>query len=203
MKLALIIFGITVFLIVNTYYEGKYFKILKSWKKYYYMAMYAFIGLSLYLFIKKQPMTYSKDLIKHATGIIKYMPIDKQSTDLLTPMLDFSSKHFFGKENLNHGGDDSYQPGNYNAVGGGMEASREKRILNSGKKGTKRSVSETKKKYVASQQNWRCNDCNDQLKAWFEVDHVVRLEHGGSNHVDNLVALCRECHGKKTAFENF
>jgi rubredoxin len=115
-------------------------------------------------------------------------------------MLDFSSKHFFGKENLNHNG--SNQPGNYNAIGG-MEAARERRILNSGKKGTKRSVSETKKKYVASQQNWRCNDCNDQLKAWFEVDHVVRLEHGGSNHVDNLVALCRECHGKKTAFENF
>jgi 5-methylcytosine-specific restriction endonuclease McrA len=37
------------------------------------------------------------------------------------------------------------------------------------------------------------------LPAWFEVDHVIALEHGGSNHVDNLVALCRDCHGKKTA----
>ena len=30
----------------------------------------------------------------------------------------------------------------------------------------------------------------------------TRLEHGGSNHVDNLVAMCRECHGEKTAMEN-
>ena len=74
--------------------------------------------------------------------------------------------------------------------------------LNSGKKGTKRSVSETKKKFVASRQQWNCNDCNQQLNAWFEVDHVIRLEHGGSNHIDNLVALCRECHGKKTTIEN-
>jgi 5-methylcytosine-specific restriction endonuclease McrA len=28
------------------------------------------------------------------------------------------------------------------------------------------------------------------------------LEYGGSNHIDNLVALCRECHGKKTTIEN-
>ena len=77
-----------------------------------------------------------------------------------------------------------------------------KRMMNSGKNSTKRSVSETKKKFVASRQNWKCGDCQSQLTAWFEVDHVVRLEYGGSNHVDNLVALCRECHGKKTTMEN-
>ena len=75
-------------------------------------------------------------------------------------------------------------------------------MMKSGKKGTKRSVSETKKKFVASRQQWCCKHCQDQLNAWFEVDHKVRLEHGGSNHVDNLEALCRECHGKKTAMEN-
>ena len=74
--------------------------------------------------------------------------------------------------------------------------------MQSGKKGTKRSVSETKKKFVASRQNWRCGHCDKQLTAWFEVDHKIRLEHGGSNHIDNLVALCRECHGEKTTIEN-
>jgi len=69
-------------------------------------------------------------------------------------------------------------------------------------KATKRSVSETKKKFVASSQNWKCGDCGEQLSAWFEVDHKVRLEYGGSNHIDNLVALCRECHGRKTTMEN-
>ena len=90
----------------------------------------------------------------------------------------------------------------------------EKRIMESGENGngvttdipiqkkTKRSVSETKKKFVASKQNWKCGDCGEQLSAWFEVDHKIRLEYGGSNHIDNLVALCRECHGKKTTIEN-
>ena len=36
----------------------------------------------------------------------------------------------------------------------------------------------------------------------FEIDHKIRLEHGGGNDVTNLVALCRECHGQKTAMEN-
>jgi len=81
---------------------------------------------------------------------------------------------------------------------GGVSAA-ERRVLNSGKGSSKRSVSETKKKYVAAQQGWKCGDCQRQLPAWFEVDHVIALEHGGSNHVDNLVALCRDCHGKKTA----
>ena len=67
---------------------------------------------------------------------------------------------------------------------------------------TKRSVSETKKKYVASRQNWTCNECGSMLTAWFEIDHITRLEYGGSNDASNLVALCRNCHGKKTAMEN-
>tara|TARA_B100001063_G_C16489493_1_gene416675 strand:+ start:126 stop:623 length:498 start_codon:yes stop_codon:yes gene_type:complete len=66
----------------------------------------------------------------------------------------------------------------------------------------KRSVGETKKKFVASQQNWKCGDCQDQLSAWFEVDHKQRLDRGGTNELNNLVALCRNCHGKKTALEN-
>jgi len=76
------------------------------------------------------------------------------------------------------------------------------RIRTSGKQSTSRSVSETKKKYVASQQGWKCKKCQQPLTAWFEVDHETRLEHGGSNGVENLAALCRNCHGEKTAMEN-
>ena len=78
----------------------------------------------------------------------------------------------------------------------------EKRLFHSGKHTTKRSVSETKKKYVAANQNWKCGKCNQQLTAWFEVDHKIRLDSGGSNHINNLIALCRNCHGEKTALEN-
>ena len=75
-------------------------------------------------------------------------------------------------------------------------------LQQSGKKSNKRCVSETKKKFVASLQNWKCNKCHDQLSAWYEVDHKLRLEYGGTNELDNLEALCRECHGRKTAMEN-
>ena len=77
-----------------------------------------------------------------------------------------------------------------------------KRMLNSGRGATKRSVSETKKKYVAAQQDWKCKHCGTQLTATFEVDHKIELQHGGSNHVTNLEALCRNCHGNKTMMTN-
>jgi hypothetical protein len=77
-----------------------------------------------------------------------------------------------------------------------------KRLITSGKGASKRSVGETKKKYVAASQDWKCGGCGQKLNAWFEVDHKVRLEYGGGNEVTNLVALCRECHGEKTAMEN-
>jgi 5-methylcytosine-specific restriction endonuclease McrA len=60
-----------------------------------------------------------------------------------------------------------------------------------------------KKKYVASQQDWKCGNCNNKLDYTYEIDHKIRLEHGGGNDVNNLIALCRECHGKKTAIETF
>ena len=59
-----------------------------------------------------------------------------------------------------------------------------------------------KKKYVASRQDWKCGQCTKKLSHTFEVDHKIRLEHGGGNDVTNLVAMCRECHGEKTAMEN-
>ena len=192
MKLALLIFGITGFLMANTYYDGKYVKILKSWKKYYQMGGIAFAGISAYAFIKKYP-SQSQSLLQNANGIIKFMPIDKEAGDLLSPLLNISKNY--------NGISESFTPQNAQMQSSNM-SSQEKRILNSGKKTTKRSVSETKKKYVAAEQGWTCGGCKKQLPAWFEVDHKIRLDSGGSNHVDNLVALCRDCHGKKTAIEN-
>jgi len=192
-RIGLIIFSITAFLIADTYHDGKYTKLVKSWKKYYQMAFIGFLGLSAYLFIKKHP-NQSKSLFVHANELIKYMPIDKEAGDLLSPLLDMTNNSMFTKEVYNN---NYYSPNN-----NPNNNLQEKRILNSGKSGTKRSVSETKKKYVASQQNWKCGSCNEQLSAWFEVDHKIRLERGGSNEVNNLVALCRECHGEKTAMEN-
>ena len=191
MKTELIIIGITLFFIFNTYSDGKCIKLVKSWKKYYQMAGIGFVGLSAYIFMKKYPSD-SKNLLTHANGMLKYMPIDKESSDLLTPLIG-----------MYKGNNSQYNNSQYN---GGSMMQQEQRILNSGRattgKNVKRSVSETKKKYVAAQQGWNCGGCKKQLPAWFEVDHKIRLDNGGSNNVDNLVALCRDCHGKKTAFEN-
>lgn len=103
---------------------------------------------------------------------IHVLPIDKQSKDMIKPFLDKST----------------------------TDRSIDK--ITSCSRTHKRSVSETKKKYIASQQNWKCNQCKQQLTAWFEVDHVKRLDQGGTNDVNNLVALCRNCHGEKTSMEN-
>ena len=119
---------------------------------------------------------------------------------MINPILDFTTRDQSGGGG--DGGDADTKTGAF--MSSFMESNNmnEQRILQSGKKATKRSVSETKKKFVAAQQNWKCGDCQNQLTAWFEVDHKIRLDNGGTNEVSNLVALCRECHGYKTAMEN-
>ena len=170
MKIELLLFSITAFFVMNTYYDGKYLKLIKNWKKYYQMIGIAFAGLSMYLFLKKHP-NESRSFFQSASGLISVLPIDKQSKDILIPLM---------KKNTS-----------------------EEKIMNSGNKpNTKRCVSETKKKYVASSQDWKCFKCRMKLPAWFEVDHKIRLDRGGTNEVDNLVAFCRNCHGEKTAMEN-
>ena len=57
MKAELLIFGVTGFLVANTYYDGKYTQMLQGWQKYLKMTMFAFIGLSLYVLIKKNRMS--------------------------------------------------------------------------------------------------------------------------------------------------
>ena len=107
--------------------------------------------------------------MKHADSMIKHLPLDKESGDILKPLFKLTK---------------TYNKGSY------VQERQENIIRQSGRtNGTKRSVSETKKKYVAAQQGWKCAMCNQQLNAWFEVDHTTRLENGGSNHISNLTAL--------------
>ena len=197
MRIEIVIFGITAFLIFNTYTDGKYVKMLPQFKKYYQMAAIAAGGFVLYYLIKKNPLSAGA-MLSTTQEYLKYMPLDRNSSKLINPILDFTSKQAYKEDQTQYGGSVPVLPVQH--------ISSEQKIMNSGKlqpgQRMKRSVSETKKKFVASRQGWKCGECQDQLNAWFEVDHKVRLEHGGSNHVDNLVALCRECHGKKTTIEN-
>ena len=194
MKLELIIFGVTAFLLYNAYHDGKYTKVFSAYKKYYKMATIALVALSLYLLLKRNP-DKSKQMLLYTNNLVKYMPIDKNTMDMITPIFDFTSKsnnNFMGSLN-------GFQNQSQMSP---VLAAQQQRMTLSGQKGTKRSVSETKKKYVAFNQDWKCGHCNNKLTHTFEVDHKIRLEHGGGNDPSNLVALCRECHGQKTASEN-
>jgi hypothetical protein len=184
MKLEILFIIITSFFAYNTYYDGKYTKMLYGYKKHFHIGVIIIIGLSIYLLLKKNP-SGSKNLLLYTNNMIKFLPISKTSIDMVSPVLDLTSSYVNDTGMVNN-----------------MRSSSIDKIMNSGKHGGKRSVSETKKKFIASQQNWKCGHCQKQLPAWFEVDHKIRLDNGGSNHVDNLVALCRDCHGRKTAMEN-
>ena len=187
MKLELIIFGITGFLLFNAYHDGKYTKVFYSYKKYYKMITIALVAISLYLLLKRNP-DKSKQMLFYTNNLVKYLPIDKSAISMLSPIFDFTTKSnnsFMGALNGFSNSSNQMNP---------VVAAQQQRMALSGHKATKRSVSETKKKYVAFNQDWKCGHCSNKLTHTFEVDHKVRLEHGGGNDPSNLVALCRECH---------
>lgn len=181
MRFEIVIFFVAIFAIANIYHDGKYLKMAMGWKKYYQMAGIAFAAYMVCWVMRKNP-DRAKTMLVQSNEYLKYLPVDKNVSNFI---LDMTAKRDFNS-GLEEGG------------GGGSILRPQTR----GGGATKRSVSETKKKFVAARQNWHCADCQKQLPAWFEVDHTVRLENGGSNHVDNLTAMCRDCHGKKTAIEN-
>jgi 5-methylcytosine-specific restriction endonuclease McrA len=198
MRIELWILLATGLVMFNVYTEGKYLKLATQYKKYYQMAAIAVVGLFIYYMVKKNPLSWGP-MLATTNDYLKYMPIDKGTSKILTPILDFTSRQNYQRDQTAYGGSVPVLPVDH-------LTSQEQRLQSSGLarpgQKVKRSVSETKKKFVAARQGWKCGDCQLQLNAWFEVDHKMRLEHGGSNHIDNLVALCRDCHGKKTTIEN-
>lgn len=200
MRIELWILAGAILVMANIYTDGKLWKTALSYKKYYQMAAVAVFAFMVYWALKKNPQS-ARTLLSTSNEYLKYLPVDRNTSSMIAPILDFTSKYSHDPSfdssypllDIHRGG---------GGGGGGHAAYAEHRVMSSGTKGTKRSVSETKKKWVAAKQNWHCGHCKKQLPPWFEVDHIVRLEHGGSNHVDNLVALCRDCHGQKTAVEN-
>uniref|UniRef100_A0A6C0KKB4 HNH nuclease domain-containing protein n=1 Tax=viral metagenome TaxID=1070528 RepID=A0A6C0KKB4_9ZZZZ len=168
----ILICGLVVY---NIYYETNIFKHFNSFKKYYKIGIVVIFGLGALKIINSSPKI-GYDNMKTLHQFIQFLPMDKNSKDMLTPLFSTPLTSNLPTQSI-------------------------QRLHKSGKS-TKRCVSETKKKYVASLQQWKCNKCKNQLTAWYEVDHKIRLEHGGTNELNNLEALCRECHGQKTAMEN-
>lgn len=153
MRIEIILFLIAAAIILNIYTEGKLLKKALSFKKYYQMIGVALGAFALYWLIKKNPLR-AKEMLATSNDYIKYLPVDRNTSDILSPILDFTSKHAFsgGNSSMNY----PVQPINnmmmdpVTTVGGGGSGPSEssdpytRRLMNSGKKPTKRSVSETK-----------------------------------------------------------
>ena len=124
MRLEIFILGLTAFFVYNTYSDGKYTKMMMSFKKYYKMIFYALLGIGIYYLLKKNPRK-GKDMLLYANNYIKYLPIDKNSIDMLSPIIDFT------------GTPDSSFMESFNGISPQTSGfCSEQRILSSGKGGT-------------------------------------------------------------------
>lgn len=172
-------------MIYDFYHKGKIMQKINSLKKYYKNISYILMLVFVYMLIKFKDKN-SHEILYYGYNMIKQLPLNHSNTELFSSVFDITHNKEPFIAGLNQSTMNQMHPANV------------PRLSTS----TKRNVSEAKKRYVASSQGWKCANCNQQLNHTFEVDHKVRLEYGGSNEIDNLSALCRNCHGLKTANEN-
>ena len=90
MRLEIFVLGLTAFFIYNAYNDGKYTKMLLTFKKYYKMIFYALLGIGIYVLLKRNP-SQGRNMLLYANNVVKFMPIDKTSMDMLSPVFDFTS----------------------------------------------------------------------------------------------------------------
>ncbi len=55
MRLEIFVLGLTSFFVYNAYTDGKYSKMMLSFKKYYKMIFYVILGVGIYILLKKNP----------------------------------------------------------------------------------------------------------------------------------------------------
>jgi len=152
-----------------------------TFKRYGQAAMIALVGLGVLLLVNR-PGTDNMSMVHTATGVVSSMP-SSATTQLIQSGLGML------------GGGGSMQEGRGRWTGS-VDSNRDTGA--SGTSVAKRSVSGARRNAVAAGQGWQCAHCGDTLEATYEVDHVVELQDGGTNEIDNLTALCRNCHGRKT-----
>jgi 5-methylcytosine-specific restriction protein A len=196
MRLEIVLFFIAAVWIYHIYTDGKVWKLLANYKKYYQMGGVV-LGFFIICWLMRANPKGTQEMLLSTNEYIKYLPVDRNVKSMLDPVL------------RNFSASSSQTPLTESVPLFGGTTTMEKMSSGSGSGGagdggggaTKRSVSESKKKYVASKQAWKCRECQEILPATFEVDHIKRLQYGGSNEIDNLQALCPNCHREKTMKE--
>jgi hypothetical protein len=177
MRIEIILFFITGLVVAHIYSEGKYIQLILKHKKYVQIAGVLVGAWFMYWMIRKNPAS-TKDWIQ--TGK-KYLPIDPQMRPWIDPFID----------NITQFGNGGTATPLAELPPGVFPISQK----------TKRAVTESMKKIVASRQEWKCKSCNHILDHTYQIDHIKRLQFGGTNDLTNLQALCPNCHSSKTVTE--
>ena len=66
----------------------------------------------------------------------------------------------------------------------------------------RKKISKDMRQHVVNKQGNACGMCKLVLTPYFELDHIIGLQFGGTDDEANLMALCRECHAEKSIKEN-
>jgi len=60
-------------------------------------------------------------------------------------------------------------------------------------------IPKPKRSKIIKEQKYRCGICDSRILGGnFDVDHLVPVALGGTNHSLNLLAICPTCHGLKS-----
>ncbi len=51
---------------------------------------------------------------------------------------------------------------------------------------------------IAYNQKYKCKSCFEFLRPTFHIDHIIPISQGGDNSLQNMQALCYNCHGIKS-----
>ena len=66
----------------------------------------------------------------------------------------------------------------------------------------RRKINKDLRQQIADKQENACGSCKLTLTPYFQIDHTVGLQFGGTDEESNLMALCCECHAMKSIAEN-
>lgn len=63
-------------------------------------------------------------------------------------------------------------------------------------------ISKSMRQTIIEKQQNSCGECKRVLTSFFQIDHIIALQFGGTDDESNLMALCCECHAMKSITEN-
>ena len=189
-----------VIIILNVIPQNKTFKFIS---KFYYYSKFIVLLIPFILIYLKPEI---KDKLLKVFKDIDNQPVHMNMNDMMSSYFDTKKNNYQRNYSYPQNNQMNYNQGNYSYPQNNFQMNNRMNMINpknfrhpqAKPVRHKRNVSESKKKYIASQQKWRCTHCSSLLDNTYEVDHIVALYKGGTNELNNLEALCRNCHGKKT-----